>query len=105
MRRGCAKTRVGVGLAATVMASALWGLGAADLTVVKAQAVPGVVPLYPWCPGKKWQYLTPPPPGFDMNVCHNLTAESNGDGTFKIVELPPAAPPRMCGPVPCGLFP
>ncbi len=105
MMRGCAKTQVVVGLATAVMASGLWGLGAADLTVGKAQAVPGFVPLYPWCPGEKWQYLTPPPPGFDMTICHNLTAESNGDGTFKIVELPPAPPPRMCGPVPCGLFP
>jgi hypothetical protein len=40
-----------------------------------------------------------------MTVCHNLTAESNGDGTFRIVEFPPVPPPRMCGPVPCGLFP
>jgi hypothetical protein len=105
MRRCGAKARVIVQLATVVMGSALWGLGGVDPTVGTAQAVPGSVPLYPWCPGQKWQYLTPPPPGFDMTVCHNLTAESNGDGTFRIVELPPAPPPRMCGPVPCGLFP
>jgi hypothetical protein len=70
-----------------------------------AHAETGLLPLYPWCPGQKWQYLIPPPPGFDMTVCHNLEAKSNADGTFTIVELPPAPPPRMCGPVPCGLFP
>jgi hypothetical protein len=55
MGRDCAKTPVVAGLAIAVMASGLWGLGAADLTVGKAQAVPGAVPLYPWCPGEKWQ--------------------------------------------------
>jgi hypothetical protein len=70
-----------------------------------AQAQPGFIPEYPWCPGQHWQYLVPPPPGFDMTVCHNLTAVGHPDGTFTIAELPPAPPPRMCGPVPCGLFP
>jgi hypothetical protein len=73
-----------------------------------AQAQPGFIPQYPWCPGQHWQYLTPPPPGFDMTVCHNLMAQSHSDGTFTIVELPPPAPPppgRQCWalflPAPC----
>jgi hypothetical protein len=97
--------RLIIGLSTAVMGCALWGLSGVDLTTGTAHAGPGPAPRLGWCPGQKWPFLTPPPPDFNMGICHNLAAESTGNGTFRIVELPPPPPPRMCGPVPCALFP
>jgi hypothetical protein len=98
--------RLMIGLSTAVMGCALWGLGGVDLTIGTAHAGPGPSPRLGWCPGQKWPFLTPAQPGFDMSICHpNMAAESHRDGTFTIVDLPPPPPPRMCGPVPCALFP
>ena len=79
-----------------------------------AQADPSY---WQYCPGQKWQYLTPPPPGTDLSVCHWFAASPvrgpSGGATWNLVEVDPSqVPPSvrnfvppMCGPVPCGLFP
>ena len=87
------------GLATAAFVSGGLAVGAAS-----AQAQPGFVPQYNWCPGQHWQYTIPPPPDFDWSVCHELTAVTHRDGSATIVEIP-NQPPLMCGPVPCGLFP
>lgn len=73
-----------------------------------AQAGPSY---WQYCPGQKWQYTTPVPPGTDLSVCHWFAATPaagpSGDVTWSLVEvdqsqLPAWAQPRaMCGFVPC----
>ncbi len=78
---------------------AVAGLGLAAGT---AQAAPGFVPLAHWCPGDPVQQL---PHGWDQSVCHDYywTGPDAQNPNSHAVEG--VAPPRMCGPVPCGLFP
>lgn len=92
---------VGAILAGTVAAA---GVGLA----APAQAGPSY---WQYCPGQKWQYMTPVPPGTDLSVCHWFAATPapgpSGDITWNLVEvdqsqLPAWAQPRpMCGFVPC----
>ena len=84
--------------------AAIAGLGLS----APAQAGPSY---WQYCPGQKWQYMTPVPPGTDLSVCHWFAATSApgpaGGITWNLVEvdqsqLPDWAQPRpMCGFVPC----
>jgi hypothetical protein len=78
------------------------GLGLAAGT---AQAQPGFAPLYQWCPGQHWQWLIPPPPDWDMSVCHNVKVVYDTRPP-RIVEdpNPPPPPPNMFAQCP-GLIP
>jgi hypothetical protein len=94
--------RLIVGLAMAVLVSGGVGLAA------PAQAGPSY---WQYCPGQKWEYTSPLPPGTDLNVCHWFAATPargpSGDVTWNLVEvdqsqLPAWAQPRqMCGFVPC----
>lgn len=92
--------RVIVGLATTVVVSGGLGLGAGT-----AQAAPGFAPLATWCPGTPGSALIADmqKAGWDLSVCHDYYFGPGPDGHTQIFEGNP--PPRMCGPVPCGLFP
>ncbi|WP_156685911.1 hypothetical protein [Mycobacterium sp. Marseille-P9652] len=49
-----------------------------------------------YCPGQKWQYTVPIPPGFDLSVCHwfAVTAESTPSGpVYHFREADPAEVP------------
>ena len=62
-----------------------------------AQAQPGPAPLGRWCPGD----LPVRNATWDPTVCHDY--HFGGPGLS--IPIEGAMPPRMCGPVPCGLFP
>ena len=87
-----------VRLATTVLVSGGLGLAGLGLAAGTAQAAPGFAPQATWCPGD------PPKVGatWDPTVCHDYHYEVI-NGTTQLVEGPP--PVRMCGPVPCALFP
>jgi hypothetical protein len=73
---------------------AVAGLG---LAAGAAQAQPGPAPLGHWCPGD----LPVRGADWDPTVCHDYHFGGPGNS----VPIEGAMPPRMCGPVPCGLFP
>ncbi len=64
-----------------------------------------------YCPGQRWQYMSPIPAGTDLSVCHwfaaTPTSTPSGGISWTLVEvdesqLPAWAQPRpMCGLVPC----
>lgn len=89
-----------------IMAGALLSSGVAlaglGLGTGAAQATPGFAPLAHWCPGDPVQQL---PHGWDQSVCHDYywTGPDAEHPSSHPVEG--VAPPLMCGPVPCGLFP
>ncbi len=82
------------------------GLGAGT-----AQAANGP---HQWCPGQPAGFLNDYVP-WDMTVCHtyyyvagdkgNVPRLHGGFSTIWDGDNPPAFTPRMCGLVPCGLFP
>jgi hypothetical protein len=90
MNTDCTLTRI-IGGALLSGGVAVAGLGLAAGT---AQATPGPAPRYMWCPGRPWDWLAPPPPDWDMNVCHNVMTIKNADGSWRIVEDPNPPPPQ-----------
>jgi len=58
-----------------------------------------------YCPGQKWQYTTPLPPGTDLSVCHWFLAtaipHSGIPVRFNLVEIDPSqVPPSALQPSP-----
>jgi hypothetical protein len=66
-------------------------------------AAPGTMETH-WCPGMPVPSSNPPV-AWDMSVCHGWHYASSADNPsgLQVVEGP--GPARMCGLVPCGLFP
>ena len=75
---------------------------ALGLAVGSAQAALGPAPQAHWCPGDPVQQL---PAGWDRNVCHDYYWTGPDAQHPYSHPVEGVAPPRMCGPVPCGLFP
>jgi hypothetical protein len=92
--------RLIVGLATAALVAGDLGLAAGT-----AQAAPGFAPLATWCPGTPGDALIADmqKAGWDLSVCHDYYFGPGPNGYTQIFEGDP--PPRMCGPVPCGLFP
>ena len=68
------RSLVGLGAATLLAGAASFGLGSGT-----AQAVPGFIPDYHWCPG---QFFDPGwGPNWDQNVCHDDFHRDN-DGNF-----------------------
>lgn len=65
---------------------------------INADAQPHFAPMATWCPGDRPLYGAT----WDSNVCHDYYYGPGPDGHTQIFEG--VMPPRMCGPVPCGLF-
>jgi hypothetical protein len=86
------------------------GLAAVGLAEGTAQAQPSFAPLgYEWCPGQIWQWKTPPPPDWDMTVCHNVQPvydKSVSPPVWRITEdtVPAPPPPNISEQCP-GLIP
>jgi hypothetical protein len=108
MNTPCAPKRIIAGaLLSGGVALAGFGLAAGS-----AQAQPGPLPLIHWCPGQPWQSLAPPPPDWDMSVCHDMKTvpDASRNPPWRVVETPPWTPPPGCppwatifsGPAQCG---
>jgi hypothetical protein len=99
----CARRRI-VGLATTVLATAVFVAGALGMAAGAAQAQPGFVPLDRWCPGD-YVFPTLNQMTWDWGVCHDWHFAYYDDPTanqYKIVEGV-GPPPAPCPPsiLPC----
>ncbi|MEE6179316.1 hypothetical protein [Mycobacterium sp. 050134] len=82
---------------ARVIAGALLSGGVAAAGMGLAAPAGATPPSYwHYCPGQKWGYTVPIPPGFDLNVCHwfAVTVESSPSGpVYHFAEADPSQIP------------
>jgi hypothetical protein len=74
-----------------IIASALLSSGVAVAGLGLATPAQADPSCWHYCPGQKWQYTTPMPPGTDLSVCHWFAATPiPGSGMpvrFNLVEI------------------
>ena len=83
------------------LATVVWVCGSVGLAG-PAQAGPSY---WHYCPGQKWEYMTPMPPGADLSVCHWFAATSSpgpgGSIVWNLVEIDQSQiPPSVLQPQP-----
>ncbi|WP_156675083.1 hypothetical protein [Mycobacterium sp. E2989] len=87
-----------------VIAAALLSGGVAAAGMGLAAPAEAGPSYWHYCPGQKWQYTTPMPPGTDLSVCHWFAATPIPGSTpvrFNLVEIDESQiPPSVLAPQP-----